>query len=102
MSELTNSLLSGGINNAISGSDAVGDGNVFGDSVASGSGNLQMVRKIAVTKGKSIGMKYSKVMCLDLHLIDYTRMETARLLPPFVIMMEVGRCCYDGAWRLVS
>ena len=33
-------------------------------------------------------MKYSKAMCLDLHLIDYTRMQMVELLPPFVFMMR--------------
>ena len=46
---------------------------MFGDSVAR---NLQMVKKVVVTKGKfkDYLMNYSKAMGLDLHLIDYTRM----------------------------
>ena len=51
---------------------------MFGDGVASELGNLQMVKKVVVTKGslRSILMKYSnsKAMSLDLHLTDYTRM----------------------------
>ena len=31
-------------------------------------------------------MKYSKAMSVDLHLIDYTRIQMVHLLPPFVIM----------------
>ena len=47
--------------------------NVFGDSIASGPGNLQVVKKVVLTEGKAMVMKYSAAMSLDLHLIDYTR-----------------------------
>ena len=51
--------------------------NVFSGSIASGPGNLQVAKKVVVTVEKflsTIVMKYSKAMCLDLHLTDYTRM----------------------------
>ena len=55
--------------------------NVFVDSVANGPGNLLMVKKVVVTKGKTIGMKFNKAMCLDLNIIDYTRIQVVHLLP---------------------
>ena len=54
--------------------------NVFGDSIASGPGNL-------LARLKTMMMKYSKAMSLNLHLIDYTRIQMVHLSPPFVIMM---------------
>ena len=52
--------------------------NIFGASIASGSGNLQVVKKVVTTVGQfmdyfaEIQKRY--VMYLDLHLTDYTRM----------------------------
>ena len=47
--------------------------NVSGEIVASGPGNLQMVKKVIVTKGKFKDYIH-EIQQLDLHLIDYTRM----------------------------
>ena len=43
----------------------------------SGSGNLQVVKKVVATEGKfkDYWMKYSKAMCLDLHLRLYTNVD---------------------------
>ena len=59
--------------------------NEFGDCTASGPGNLQVAKRVSL---RTMRMKYSKAIRLDLHLIDCTRMQMAYLLPPFVIMME--------------
>ena len=61
--------------------------NVFGESVGSGSRNLQMARKVLYQKAsiKSIQMKY-KAISLDLHQLDY--IQLVHLLPSFVFMME--------------
>ena len=49
--------------------------NVFGGSIASGPGNLQVVKKVVVTVGKFKDyIDDSKALCLYLHLTDYTRM----------------------------
>ena len=63
--------------------------NVFGDSAVSRPGNLQVVKRVVVRVSlKPIGMKYSKATSLDLHLIDYTRIQMVHLSPPFVMMMK--------------
>ena len=63
--------------------------NVFGGSIASGPGNLQVVKKVVVTvsKFKAYIDEIQQSYVLDLHLIDYTRMQVVHLLPPFLFMM---------------
>ena len=60
--------------------------NVFGDSIASGPGNLQVAKKVVVTVGKFKDYTDKIQQSYELGFPPYTRMKMVYLLPPFVFM----------------
>ena len=62
---------------------------LFGDSVASGPGNLQMAKKVVVTKGKFKDYMDEIQQTYEIGFTDYTRINMAYMLPPFVSMMRL-------------
>ena len=78
--------------------------NVFGDGVASGPENLQMVKKVVVTKGKFKDYidKIQQSYELDLHITDYTRINMIYMLPPFVFIIRVMYWTMLPRWRLAN
>ena len=66
--------------------------NVFGDSVESWPGNLQMAKKVFVTKGKFKDYMDEILQSYDLtslHVTDYTRNNMGYMFPPFVFMTRL-------------
>ena len=50
-------------------------------------------------------MKYSKAMCLDLHLRRLHKNADGTFVTPIRVydgIVCVGRCCHDGGWRSIS
>ena len=76
--------------------------NAFGDSVASGPGNLQMVKKVVVTKGKF--KDYSDEIQQSYELGFPPCRLHANVEGEFVTPIRVysgiciGRCCHNGDW----
>ena len=65
--------------------------NVCGESVGGGSGNLQMVKKVVVSKGQYKDYTNEMQQSYELgftHLLDYRHIQMVHLLPPIRV--------YDG------
>ena len=85
--------------------------NVFGDSTASGPGNLQVLKKVVVTVGK---FKDYKDEIQQSYVLGFTpdrlhkNVDDAFVTP--IRLYEggggggicIGRCCHNGGWRSTS
>ena len=74
--------------------------NVFGDSIAIGPGNLQVVRKVVVTKGKFKDYCNEIQQSYELGFTPYRLHKNADLSPPFVMMERYMYWTMFPRWRL--
>ena len=81
--------------------------NVFGDSIASGSGNLQVVKKVSVTVGKFKDYIDEIQQSYELGFTHYRLYKNVDgvCYPHSRLWWEdicIGRCCHNGGWQSTS